>query len=57
MVSTSQQLIDVVCVGACRSILAQYREVGSNLAVKQGNLLQFGAGEPAQAVPIRLGKQ
>ena len=54
MVGASQQLIDVWRVGAGGRVLAQHGEVGGDLAVEQRHLLQFGAGELAEAACIGL---
>ena len=57
MVGASQQLIDMHGVGAGGRVLAQDGEVGGDLAVEQGHLLQLGAGELAEAAGVGLGEQ
>ena len=54
MVSPSQQLIHMHGVGAGGGVLPQHGEVGGYLAVEQGHLLQFGAGELVEAAGIGL---
>ena len=47
----------MTCVGASRRILAQHAQVGRNLAIKKGHLLQFGPGKLSKAALIRLQQQ
>jgi len=44
MVGASQQLIHMQGVAAGCGVLAENGEVGGDLAVEQGHLLQFGTG-------------
>jgi len=57
MVGASQQLINVLRVGARRRVLAQHGEVCRHLPVEQGQLLQLCAGELTQTTRIGLGQQ
>ena len=57
MVGASQQLIHMQGIAPGSGVLAQNRKVGGDLAVEQGHLLQFAAGELAEAACIRLGEQ
>lgn len=57
MVGASQQMIDVLRVAAGGFVLAQDGEVGGDLAVEQGELLELDAGELAEAGGVRLGEE
>jgi len=57
MVGASQQLIDVHGIGAGGCVLAKDGEIGCDLAVEQGHLLQLGAGELAEAAGVGLSKK
>ena len=57
MVGASQQLIDVDGVGAGSGVLAQDGEVGGDLAIEQGHLLQFRTRQLAEATQIGLSQK
>ena len=56
MVGASQQLIDVLGIGAGRGVLAQHGKVGGDLAVEQGHLLQLRARKLRQADSDPIGQ-
>jgi hypothetical protein len=57
MVSPSQQLIYVVCVGSCCGIAAQHGKICRDLSIQKGKLLKFRSRKFSQPVLIRSGKQ
>ncbi len=57
MVGASQQLIHMQGVVAGGRVLAEHGKVGGDLAVEQGHLLEFSAGELAEAACVGLREQ
>ena len=57
MVSASKQLIDMHSVAARGRVLPEYREIGCDLAVEQGHLPQFRAGELTKTARVGLGQE
>ena len=57
MVGASQQLIHMRGIAAGSRVLPEHGEIGGNLAVEQGHLPQFRAGQLSQAACVGLGQQ